>query len=656
MQRKIWNKIKEEFNIWRVGAFPGLLIIALVVAARLTGSLQFLELITLDTLMRLRPPEPVDKRIVLVGINEKDIQTLKDYPVTDEKIALLINKIQEHNPKVIGLDIVRDLPVNPGNKQLKQLLKENNNIIGIEKVLPDQIPASPQIPPERIGFSDVISDSDGKSRRILLGHITSKGYKISFPLRLAEAYLAPKITLENGKRDRKTMRFKTTELIRFTQNFGGYVEENDTGLKTVLNFRSGKENFKTLSFQDIINRDFNPEWIKNNIVIIGMTAESVPDFVNTSAVAGTHRGRIYGIEFHGHATSQILSSVIDNRPLLKTLQDRWEYIWIICWGILAISLGRKFDNSLFKSICAVITAGSILIGIGYTYLILGWWLPIAPVLLILLINVEISAFSFYKHEQAIKEALIKEIAEQEKTIAVGENTIAVRENTIKEAFREIHNGPLQTLAALMRETNNSNLSTNDLNSSLKQLNHEIRDIGENLKLEAPKKQETLRLAHGLKIDLKRPIHELFYEVFSNTIERDFICFKTLKAKLREFEPIDEKYLTIEHKRELCQFLEEALCNVGKHAEGVKRLSATGQNHDGWYTLSIKDNGVGITSSDVNQGTKDARELARKLSSGKFTRKSISPKGTLCELTWCLNSKIYSIQKIKDNLKILLKSN
>jgi CHASE2 domain-containing sensor protein len=370
MQRKIWNQIRKEFSIWRVGAFPGLLIIAFVVAARLTGSLQFLELITLDTLMRLRPPEPVDERIVLVGINEKDIQRLKDYPVTDEKIALLINKIQAYNPKVIGLDIIRDKPVNPGNSKLQKLLKENSNIIGIEKILPPHpISAQEQLPQERIGFSDVISDIDGKTRRILLGTNTSQGFKFSFSLRLAEAYLAPNISLENGKRDEKTMRFNRTELPRFQSNVGGYVKENDSGLKTLLNFRSGTNTFKLLSFQDIISEDFSPKLrnlINNNIVIIGITAESVPDFINTSAVPGTHRGRIYGIEFHGHAASQILSSVIDNRPLLKTLRDRWEYIWIICWGLIAISLGRKFDFSLFKSIFAVITAGSILIGIGYT--------------------------------------------------------------------------------------------------------------------------------------------------------------------------------------------------------------------------------------------------------------------------------------------------
>lgn len=43
-----------------------------------------------------------------------------------------------------------------------------------------------------------------------------------------------------------------------------------------------------------------------------------------------------------------------------------------------------------------------------------------------------------------------------------------------------------------------------------------------------------------------------------------------------FEPIDEQYLNLEYKRELCQFLEEALGNIGKHAEGTKHIQVTGK--------------------------------------------------------------------------------
>lgn len=144
-----------------------------------------------------------------------------------------------------------------------------------------------------------------------------------------------------------------------------------------------------------------------------------------------------------------------------------------------------------------------------------------------------------------------------------------------------------------------------LNVQLENLNQEIRAIGEHLKLEALNQEESLLLGSGLKLDLKLPIHELFYEVYTSTLKRDLTHFQNLKLKTRSFDPIEEKYLNIEQKRELCQFLEEALCNVGKHAVGAKRIQATGQENQGWYTLSIKDNGCGIGSGSENKGTKQA---------------------------------------------------
>jgi signal transduction histidine kinase len=79
-------------------------------------------------------------------------------------------------------------------------------------------------------------------------------------------------------------------------------------------------------------------------------------------------------------------------------------------------------------------------------------------------------------------------------------------------------------------------------------------------------------------------------------------------------------------------LEEALCNVGKHAQGVKCVEASLIYSTTKYKLSIKDNGSGIKSQIENQGTKDFKLIAKQLK-GKFKRESLSPRGTVCELTW-----------------------
>ncbi|HEY9894255.1 MAG TPA: ATP-binding protein, partial [Candidatus Sericytochromatia bacterium] len=96
----------------------------------------------------------------------------------------------------------------------------------------------------------------------------------------------------------------------------------------------------------------------------------------------------------------------------------------------------------------------------------------------------------------------------------------------------------------------------------------------------------------------------------------------------------KRSLTIDQKRDLCRFIEEALCNVGKHAEDATHLDVTGTQSQKWYCLQVSDNGRGITTAAPGEGTKHARKLASRLG-GKFKREAASPQGTLCELVFPL---------------------
>lgn len=636
----IWSKFKQGITIWSVAALPGIAAVGLVILLRLIGSLQFLEWVTLDSFLRLRPSEPIDERVVIIRIDEEDIRRIRNYPIADREIAKLLLTLQKYQPRVIGLDIVRDIPVEPGHAQLVAAFKDIKNLIAVEKVLPVAIGPPPDLPPEQIGFVDYLSDDDGKVRRAILGTKIPKDdkkYVFSLPLRLAEAYLkAEGIELSNGIRDREAMRFGSTELPRFFPNSGGYVRTDDFGVQLLVNYRNSRERFRTLSLQEIndIEAGSNPNVLRDTfggrIVLIGVTAPSIKDFINTSAIANLQPpGKIYGVEFHAHVASQIVNAVLDGRPVLKTWSQGWEYLWIVGWGVLAIYLGRLTQFPL-KNLVYVAVASLGLVGIGYAFIVGGWWIPVAPALLVLVINGAILS-AFYQYDRFLR------------------SQIEIRQHTIERTFVVMHNGPLQTLANILRQVQDQDLEQNRLLEDLKNLNYEIREIGEYLKLEALDQEESLRLGSELILDLKLPIRDLFYEVYSHTLQRNFPCFKTLKVKAYSFEPIQEQYLSLAQKRELCQFLEEALCNVGKHAKGLTRLSATGSSNEAWYTLSIKDNGAGFDSCCEGRGTKQCLNIARKLR-GKFQRKSLGEKGTLCQLSWPIASRNWNFARIGRNLK------
>ncbi|NEU81469.1 CHASE2 domain-containing protein [Nostoc sp. UIC 10630] len=624
MRRGIWNRICQEFGLWSLAAPPGIIVLFMVMLIRITGGMQSWEWMLLDTMLRLRPVEKRDEHIVIVGIDEKDITWVKQYPIPDEKIAELLTKLETYKPIAIGLDIFKNVPVEPGGEQLAQVLRSNSKIIGIEKILPPAETSPPQsLPPERVGFIDLPNDEDSKNRRYLLYTPNPKNInedKYSLALQLVTKYLDAKgIELQTGKNDPNTIKFRAIELPRITHNFGGYVRVDDGGLSILMNFRNSEQPFNVVSLRDILNGQVDAELLRDRIVLVGNRNLSTGDAIYTSALPGLKlSGQIYGIDYHAHVISQILSTVMDGRPMLHSWGDIGEYTWILIWGVLPIMIGR-LTQSVWKNILCVSVAGFCLFSCGYMMLwVWGVWIPVTPGLLVLAVNgVGLSAFAFYQHDKFLR------------------SQIHERQNTIQNTFTVIHNGPLQTLAYGLKHLRAKDISYEQLLGQFEKLDREIREIGEFLKLEALTTEESLRLGSGLILELNRPLHDLLYEVYSSTLERkDFENFKTLKVKIRNFDPIDDKYLSMEDKRGVCLFLEEALCNVGKHAQGVKRVEASGICSLNNYKLSVKDNGSGITSKLENKGTKHSKILAQQLR-GEFLRESLSPRGTICELSWKL---------------------
>ncbi len=266
----------------------------------------------------------------------------------------------------------------------------------------------------------------------------------------------------------------------------------------------------------------------------------------------------------------------------------------------------------------IITIFSLVL-ISHFLLTWGWSVSLVPAIFVVVVN-GISLMSLYQYNQTIKSG------------------IQARQTMIETTFETIHNGPLQNLAKVLKLVKGQDLPINKLlpliEKELEELNQELRGMYEFWQQETLNQDTSLYLGNNVVIDLRNPLHELLYQVYSYTLERDFPCFKTLKVKIHNFETIHESNLSIENKRGLCRFLEEALCNVGKHATEITCLQVTYSANAGIYTLSIIDNGLGIHSSREGWGTKQFKNLAQQIK-GKFRRVSLYPQGTLCELSWPL---------------------
>jgi adenylate cyclase len=362
----------------------GLTITVGVVLLRLLGVLQFYELQAFDRLIQLRPPEGKDERIILVGITDVDLKRLGRAEVPDQVIATLIRKINAQKPRLIGLDLYRNLPLEPGHQELLQVFRSTPNLVGIQKVNGDDnndpIPGNPVlIKANQIAASDVLADPDGRVRRGLLFPNTEISPPTpSLGFRLAIDYLAQMGIYPDQNPD--TLTIAGTSFPPFTTDDGGYVRTNDRGYQILLNLRASAQSFRTVSLSQVLDDSISSDLMKNRIVIIGTMLPGNSDsfFTAYSSAFAANAKPMYGVELHAHITSQLISAVLDKRPLIQIFPDWAEilFIWLSANVGALIYLKGVADlpkAGLTFSAVGVVVVGSYLLGIY------GWWFPSIPV-------------------------------------------------------------------------------------------------------------------------------------------------------------------------------------------------------------------------------------------------------------------------------------
>ena len=129
---KLIFKLKQSLGRGHKELITAASVAACVLLLHSIGLLQSLELAALDQFFRLPPNEPPEERITIVVIDEAYLKEVGSWPIPDTKIAQLLKKLNVHKPRAIGLDIYRNLPVEPANQELRNAYKLMPNLIGIE--------------------------------------------------------------------------------------------------------------------------------------------------------------------------------------------------------------------------------------------------------------------------------------------------------------------------------------------------------------------------------------------------------------------------------------------------------------------------------------------------------------------------------------------
>ena len=270
----------------------------LLVSLSVTGLLLFgrqirlfepLELKTFDQMMQLRPALPPDSRLLVVKVTEADIESQKQngWPLTDAVINQLFNKLEQYQPAVIGLDIYRDIPQEPGHAKLSAHLQKSDRIIPVCKISDRENPGTPgppNVPESRVGFADIPVDLDGIVRRGLLflyPDATSRcTTQSSFSFQLAQHYLKKQKGIEPElikQAQQEYLKIGTVLFKPLMPTDGGYQQADNGGYQILLNYRSGDSLARSVTLTQVLNNQIDPSWVKDRIVLIGVTAPSIDD-------------------------------------------------------------------------------------------------------------------------------------------------------------------------------------------------------------------------------------------------------------------------------------------------------------------------------------------------------------------------------------------
>jgi diguanylate cyclase (GGDEF)-like protein/PAS domain S-box-containing protein len=366
-----------------------------ILLLRSFGLMQSLEWAALDYFFQLRPQEPLDERITIVTVDEASLHDIGSWPIPDYHIAQLLQKLKDNQPQAIGLDIYRNLPVEPGYQDLVYAYKSIPNLVGIELLSHNKnvsVPPPPMLNQRhQVGFNNVVYDADGKVRRSLLyWHINHQAHE-SFALKLALMYLKSKgITPKKAKSNPQYLQLGKAEFRRFQPHDGGYVGADNGGYQILSNFANlgntnssfGDYGFRKVSMRDVLKGQVKSSWIKDRIVLIGSTASSLQDFAffpYSSRLIGAVKP-VSGIELQAYFISEILSAAIQGRPVLKVWSEPMEWLWICGWAFVGAVLSRRMTRPSL-SFLSVLLFCFVLIGSAYFALWFAWWIPVVPALL-----------------------------------------------------------------------------------------------------------------------------------------------------------------------------------------------------------------------------------------------------------------------------------
>lgn len=366
-----WQDLQRRGRLnWRKPLAAGLLLASIVVGVRATGALRAMEFGAYDAFLAARlDAEPDPRILVVVGRNEQRF----GFPFSDETLAKAIAVLEQSQPRLIGLDILRDAL---RNKDGEPLFARSNLLVGAcSQGEPNTAEGNTQPQSQfgaGVGFVNANEDDPDRTlRRISLFRTPASNDPCE-----TEFYLASRLALSYLQSE--SIPLTTGDIVQIGDRrvpplpayTGAYRHKGYDGYEIMLDYRAGDEPFQTVTIADVLDGRVAPELIRDRVVIIGM------DVPNNDRKRLPGKFDVPGVAVVAHTTSQLLDIGLEGRSPIWILPFLAECAWIYAWGLGGAWLGRgrSAKNSVIFIVGFVTLSGTCWLAFAAS----NGWIPLVP--------------------------------------------------------------------------------------------------------------------------------------------------------------------------------------------------------------------------------------------------------------------------------------
>ncbi|MBD2202497.1 CHASE2 domain-containing protein [Calothrix sp. FACHB-1219] len=380
-----------------------------VIVGQSLGFFNLLEWKIRDEWVRQRSLETIAEEIVIVSIDEKDIQSVRKWPVPDWALAKLLDKIRAQQPRVIGLDIYRDLPEGTGHEELLKVFRTTPNLIGVEKITGERVKPPPELKKlDRVGLADLVLDGDRFVRRALLTAIDAQEQdtlKAGLATMVALKYLeTDKISLESIDPQQQKFQLGKAIYVPLSNQEAGYADADIGGYQILLNWHGSEVAFRTVSMRDVLAGKIPANLMRDRMVFIGSFASSTNDFFSTPFSSGLSAQKpTPGVVIHANIAHHLVTSAKTGEGTLHGISGKYVSLWIVFWSVMGSAGSWLLSSSKLripggKILWATVGMSCLCLVGGYGLFLKGILIPVTPALAAFISSV-IATINAYKQQR-----------------------------------------------------------------------------------------------------------------------------------------------------------------------------------------------------------------------------------------------------------------